>query len=193
MNSSLDVNYEKIPIRPRIEIKNTKSNLKNLFKRDNYFIEESLGFHGGPQFRSGFKLTLWSWMSAFIDTLILVSLSCFAVIMFSFIMKTPARELFSFLTFEPNIIKMFIFSFLLSFWLYLVVMRTFMGASLGEWSCQLRLGQPAQRIKTDYILKVIARTTIILATGIIVMPLLSLIFKCDLVGEITGLHVYSLT
>lgn len=163
-----------------------------IFKRDNYFIDDQVDFQGGSQNRSGFKLALWSWMSAFIDSLILISISCFAMILFSFLMKTPARDVLKFVSIEPNITKMFLFSFLFSFWAYLIMMRIFMGASLGEWSCQLRLGQPVQRIKASYCFRVIGRTTLMLATGIITIPILSIIFERDLAGEITGIRIYSL-
>ena len=181
--------YPKHPKYPGLEKKGGKI---NVFKRDDYFIEEQTSFHGGSKKRSGFKLTLWSWMSALIDGLILISISCFSMILFSILMKTPARDILKFISIEPNVIEMCLFSFFFSFWVYLVMMRAFMGASLGEWSCQLRLGQPAQRIKASYVLKVILRTTLILATGVVILPLLSLIFKEDLVGELSGLRLYSL-
>lgn len=165
----------------------------NLFKRTDYFIEDSTGFQSGSQNRSGFKLVLWSWMSTLIDSLILISISCFCMILFSFLMKTSARDLFKFASIEPNLTKMFIVSFLFSFWAYLVVTRIFMGASLGEWSCQLRVGQPTQRMKSSYALRVIGRTTVILLTGVVLLPLLSLIFEKDLAGEISGVKLYSLT
>ncbi len=164
----------------------------DVFKRADYFIEDQVNFRSGSQNRSGFKLALWSWMSASIDGLIMLSISCFAMILFSFLMKTPARDVLKFMYVEPNVTKMFLFSFLFSFWVYLVMMRIFMGASLGEWTCQLRLGQPTQRIRPSYYLRVIVRTTLILGTGIITIPLLSLILKRDLMGELTGVSVYSL-
>lgn len=163
-----------------------------VFRRDDYFLDDRVDFRSGSQNRSGFKLALWSWMSAFIDGLILISISCFAMILFSFLMRTPARDVLRFISVEPNIGKMFLFSFLFSFWSYMVMMRIFMGASLGEWSCQLRLGQPVQRLKASYFLRVIARTSLILVTGIITIPILSLGLKRDLVGDITGVRVYSL-
>ena len=116
-----------------------------VFKRSDYFVDDRVEFRSGSQNRSGFKLALWSWMSAFIDGLILVSISCFTMILFSFLMRTPARDVLKFISIEPNVTKMFFCSFLFSFWAYLVIMRIFMGASLGEWTCQLRLGQPRRR------------------------------------------------
>lgn len=189
MQSSITPGSEQIKrnIRPVKKLDRT-----GLFKRDDFFLDDSVDFQGGSQNRSGFKLALWSWMSMFIDSLILISISCFSMILFSFLMKTPARDVLKFVSVEPNLTKMFMFSFLFSFWAYLVIMRVFMGASLGEWSCQLRLGQPIQRIKTSYYFRVIARTTLMLITGIVTIPILSIIFKRDLAGELTGIKIYSL-
>jgi hypothetical protein len=163
-----------------------------LFKRDNYFLERKTDFRSGPQSRSGFNLALWSWMSALIDTLVLISISCFCLVLFSFLIKTPMGDVFKILSLEPNIKEMFAISFVFSFWVYLVIMRVFMGASLGEWSCQLRLGQPLQRIKPTYVLRVAARTTTLLLTGVVTIPLISLLLKRDLLGELTGIYIYSL-
>ncbi|MGZ3692279.1 MAG: RDD family protein, partial [Pseudobdellovibrio sp.] len=164
-----------------------------LFNRDDYFIDSQVNFRSGSQNRSGINLALWSWMSAFIDTLVLTSISCFGLILFSFLMKTPAREILRGISIEPRIMDMFIISFFFSFWVYMIMMRVFMGASLGEWSCQLRLGQPVQRIKPTYVLRVVARTTLLLGTGVVVFPILSLILNRDLLGDITGIRIYSLT
>jgi hypothetical protein len=165
----------------------------DLFKRDNFFIDDHLSFQSGSQNRSGIKLALWSWMSAFIDTLILISISCFGIILFSILMKTQMRDVLQISSLESNILRLFMVSFLFSLWAYLVMMRLFMGASVGEWSCNLRLGQPVQRIKSSYVLRVIARTTLMLLTGVVVIPFLSLLLKRDIAGEITGLRIYSLT
>ena len=164
-----------------------------LFNRTDYFVDGNLNFRSGSQNRSGFNLVLWSWMSAFIDTIVLISISCFALIFFSVLFKTPARELLKILSIESKASELFIVSFLFSFWAYMIMMRAFMGASLGEWSCQLRLGQPVQRLKPTYVFRVILRTTLLLATGVIIFPILSLIFNRDLLGDLTGIRVYSLT
>lgn len=74
----------------------------------------------------------------------------------------------------------------------MIFLRGFNGATIGEWTCSLRLGQPWQRLQSGYILKVLLRTTLIMATGIVTLPLLSLLFKRDLAGDISGLKIYSL-
>lgn len=175
------------------DIKKNTPIKNNIFKRSHFFVEDEIDFRRGSQSRSGLKLTLWSWMSAFIDTLILISISCFTVVLFAFLMKTPLRDSIKAFSGESSLFSMFFTAFLFSFWVYLTMMRIFMGASLGEWSCQLRLGQPIQRIKTSYIFKVMARTTLILCTGVVILPLISLIIKRDILGDLTGLRIYSLT
>lgn len=176
-----------------VKIRRGKIN-DEVLSRNDYFIDNNnVDFRRGSQNRSGLNLALWSWMAALIDALVLISISCFSLVLFSFLMRTPARELFKLLSIEPSVSKIFAVAFLFSFWVYLIVMRVFMGASLGEWSCQLRLGQPVQRIKPTYVLQVILRTTLLLATGVVTFPILSAIFKRDLLGDITGIKVYSLT
>jgi hypothetical protein len=189
---SQETEYREIP-KGRSKTPAIKNEPIGLFKRDDFFLDDHLSFQSGSQKRSGFKLALWSWMSAFIDTLILISISCFGIILFSILMKTQMRDMLKISAVESNIIRLFVVSFLFSFWAYLVMMRLFMGASVGEWSCQLRLGQPVQRIKSSYVLRVIARTTMMLLTGVVVIPILSLMLKRDIAGDLTGLRIYSLT
>lgn len=156
------------------------------------FTENAVGFHGGSSKRTGVKLALWTWLSAAVDTLLMIAMSCFFVITFSFLMKTSAREVLQFLVQDMSLGKLFFGAFLCSFWMYMIFLRGFNGATIGEWTCSLRLGQPWQRLQSGYILKVLLRTTLIMATGIVTLPLLSLLFKRDLAGDISGLKIYSL-
>ncbi|MBC7420728.1 MAG: hypothetical protein H7328_08370 [Bdellovibrio sp.] len=163
---------------------------KALFQR--FDFAEGASFHRGPQRRSGLQLALWTWLSAGIDTLVLISMSCFFMVMFSFLMQTSAKNVLNIFIKQPEIKTLFTTIFLVSFWMYLITMRVLMSASVGEWTCQLRLGQPTQRLHVSYILRVMARTSLILMTGVVVLPLLSLLLKRDLVGGITGIKIYSL-
>lgn len=163
----------------------------NLFQRVD-FTEESLGFHGGSSKRTGIKLALWTWLSVAVDALMMTAMSCFFVIAFSMLMRTQAREVLHSIFQDMTLMKLFAAAFLVSFWMYLIFLRGFNGATIGEWTCSLRLGQPWQHLQPGYVLKVLFRTTLIMATGIILIPLLSLILKKDIAGEITGVKIYSL-
>ncbi len=151
-----------------------------------------VGFHGGPQKRAGLKLALWTWFSASIDMLVLVSISCFFTVLFSFLMKTSPGSVVSLFLKNHNLGNIVTILFLITVWAYLIFMRAFMGASIGEWTCDLRLGEPVQRFEVSYLFKVILRTTVIMATGIIILPLLSVFLARDLAGDIAGIKIYSL-
>ena len=191
---SYSPDLEKNQPESNIERTRNKSRVQSdIFNRSNYFIENKIDFRRGSQNRSGFNLVFWSWMSALIDSLVIISISCFCLVLFAFLMKTPMRDILKSTGISNSFVEMFAYAFLLSFWVYLVTMRVFMGASLGEWACQLRLGQPMQRILPGYVLQVAVRTTLIVVSGFLFFPLLSLLFRRDILGDITGIRIYSLT
>lgn len=150
------------------------------------------GFRSGSQKRSGFKLALWTWLSASIDALVLVSLSCLFAIAFSFLMRTsPTLLMVTFIKSQNPLFNLGLL-FVLSTWSYLIFMRAFIGASIGEWTCDLRVGQPLQRFKSNYVFKVMLRTTLIMLTGVFILPLMSLLLARDIAGDLSGVRIYSL-
>lgn len=74
--------------------------------------------------------------------------------------------------------------------MYLLISRSFAGASLGEWAFDLQMGDTDQQKRWTYPLQVIWRTILVTATGLIFFPLLSLIFRRDLLKYLTGLQLY---
>lgn len=74
-------------------------------------------------------------------------------------------------------------------WIYLVVNRTFLGFTAGEWVFDQRLGKPEDLKKASYSLKVAARSLIIIATGFVVFPLLSALLNRDILGRWMGLEL----
>jgi hypothetical protein len=75
-------------------------------------------------------------------------------------------------------------------WIYLVATRMFLGSTPGESVFEEQLGTPAENQKWNYMLKVVWRSTLVLLTGFIILPILSFIFKTDLTGKISGLSIY---
>ncbi|MCM2352220.1 MAG: RDD family protein [Pseudobdellovibrio sp.] len=164
---------------------------KSALFRDQH-IDFDLGFLGGPQKRTGFRLSIWMWLAATIDTLVVLSVSCFFMLCYSLMMKLGLRSALGFTLSHENVVMTFSVFFLFSGWMYFIAMRALTGSSIGEKTCSLRLGQPHERVKRSYLARVVIRTTLTLFTGIITLPLLSLAFKTDIVGHITGLNIYSL-
>jgi hypothetical protein len=74
--------------------------------------------------------------------------------------------------------------------LYLLTARSFFGASLGEWAFDLQLGTREDQQTTVYPLLVAWRTLVITLTGIVVLPVISLLIGRDLARHVTGLQLY---
>lgn len=161
-----------------------------LYRRGQLSWDQVAGFRGGAR-RQGHQLILWSFMAMLIDSLILLSMSCFFLVAFAFIVHSPFGEVFrTFL--KMGTLKVFVSVFLASAWMYLLTMRVFFGFSIGEWACDLRLGQPTERMKAFYPLRVFIRSTLIVGTGLLPLPLLSLLTGVDLSGKLSGVKLMSL-
>jgi hypothetical protein len=74
--------------------------------------------------------------------------------------------------------------------LYLLTARSFFGASLGEWAFEMQLGTRQDQDAALYPLLVAWRTILVTVTGLILMPILSVIFRRDLLSYLTGLQLY---
>lgn len=166
---------------------------KNLFRSSLPRWSENLGFRGGgAPVRSPFKIVLWSWVAASIDALILLSLSSLFLLSFALIMRFGLDYLLVKQFGGSGVLKLYAGVFIVASWLYLITTRAFLGCSLGEKVCNLRLGTPLDRISNLYVLRVFVRNTLILVTGVITFPLLSIVTKHDLAGKLTGLSLFSI-
>lgn len=74
--------------------------------------------------------------------------------------------------------------------MYVVVSRSFFGRTLGEWTFDYQMGSNKQQASPFYPVRVALRSLIVTLTGVIVLPVLSLIIRRDLSGLITGLQLY---
>ncbi len=74
--------------------------------------------------------------------------------------------------------------------LYLMISRGFFGQTLGEWSLDTQLGSQEDQNKISYPFKLILRSIILTVTGVVLLPLLSLLFGKDLTGKVSGLSLY---
>ena len=80
--------------------------------------------------------------------------------------------------------------FLSSCFLYIVISRSFFGMTLGDWALDIQLGSPDQQRSTWYPVKVAMRFLVNLLFGFVLLPFLSVIFRKDLLGSISGLSLY---
>ncbi len=178
----------------RIPEKNPPAeNRSPILKGNRVLTFEGAGFHSGPSpKRRGYKLALFSCLAAVIDGLILISLSSLFLISFSLIMKANFGSLAQSILYSQHRLIFFAEIFSVCAWMYMVTVRSAQGSTIGEWVCDLRLGQPQERLRTSYILRVAWRSTLILLTGLVTFPLLSLLFGKDIAGHLSGLRLFSL-
>jgi len=71
--------------------------------------------------------------------------------------------------------------------IYLVLSRSFFGRTIGDWAFEIQLGENQQIENPTYPLRVLSRNFLNLVTGLVTLPLLSLVFDKDLAGKMTGL------
>ena len=69
-------------------------------------------------------------------------------------------------------------------WVYLVVTRVYGGKTAGEWVFDQTLGLPDEQKSSAYTLKVFARSTIIVCTGFVTIPLINEFFQKDILEAI---------
>lgn len=74
--------------------------------------------------------------------------------------------------------------------MYVVVVRSFFGRTLGEWTFDLQMGDDQQHERAIYPLMVLWRSALVVATGVVLFPLLSLALGRDLLAPLTGLQLY---
>lgn len=74
--------------------------------------------------------------------------------------------------------------------LYMIISRSFFGRTLGEWAFEVQLGRKQDQESAFYPFLVAWRSVLIFITGIIVLPLFSMIFKRDLVFYLSGTQLF---
>lgn len=177
---------------PRPSTPGPSRNLDRLFlyQRGELTWDQMTGFRGGPQ-RHGHTLMLWSWLAIVIDSLVLISMSSIFVLVFKFITQSSSSELVRMIG-GLGLAELLLGAFLAGAWFYMITTRVLFGFSIGEWACDLRLGQPSQRMRLGYPFRVIWRASLIFATGVVLLPVMSLLFGRDFAGRWSGLQLVSL-
>lgn len=74
---------------------------------------------------------------------------------------------------------------------YFMLSRGLFGSTLGDWAFDVQLGSANERTHLMYPLQVLFRTFVIMVTGILVIPLVSIGFGKDIAYYFSGLKLYS--
>lgn len=132
----------------------------------------------------------WNFSSAMLDSMLVIAASLLCMIIVLTITKADLIANLSNPD-ESGMIYLSTFALLASVsFIYLLVHRLFLGATPGEWAFEQRICRPEEMNSVGYSLRVLSRSLLVIATGFVVLPLLSLILKKDLAGEITGASLF---
>lgn len=178
------------PDRKRDQPFRREPNFDKLFPQTSQFDFSSSFHRGSSRPGVGYKLALWSALASFIDFLVVVSMVCFFIVLFSLMTNSTFQTVLVFL--QASLFQFSMGSLFFISLTYMIFLRSLLGYSIGDWACGLRLGTPKERLLKFYSLRVCLRTLIVFASGIVVLPILSLIFGRDLAGLISGLPLMSL-
>lgn len=132
------------------------------------------------------KPAVWNFSCALLDGMLVVAATLLCMIILLVITRV---DLIGNLT-RPDSAGMIYLATVTLFagvsFIYLVVNRIYLGYTPGEWAFDQRVGRPEDVGTMSYLLKVTARSLLTIATGFVVLPILSLIFGYDIAGAITG-------
>lgn len=74
--------------------------------------------------------------------------------------------------------------------MYLIISRSFAGTSVGEWTFDIQVGRTEQIPSATYPVRISVRSFVTLLTGVITLPVFSLLFRKDLAGAVSGVRLY---
>lgn len=136
-----------------------------------------------------FRSTAWDFSAFLLDLMLVLAINLVCLIL---LLVTTKVDLFANL-YNPDTDNMIFISmgvlFLGTSWMYLVMTRVFMGCTPGEWIFDQRLGLPEETGSAMYSLLVVARAVLILATGLVIFPLISAFANHDVLGRWMGLEL----
>lgn len=138
-----------------------------------------------------YKEVTSSFASAMIDAMIVLGLASLfvvtlvAITQIDIIRMLTSQELSRRVLIELSLLYVGVTLF------YFMLSRGLFGSTLGDWAFDVQLGSEQERRHLGYPLQVIFRTFMIMVTGIVILPILSLIFGKDLGYYFSGLKLYS--
>ncbi len=137
-----------------------------------------------------YKLSPWVFSTSILDGMLVTALTLLAMILVLVITKVDLIRVLTTASSDPSVYIATMLLFGTMSFVYLFGLRLIMGATPGEWAYDLRIGNPQKQNTVDYALQVFARALLVVLTGFVLFPLLSLIFRKDLLGHITGAALY---
>ncbi len=135
------------------------------------------------------KATTPSLAAAGLDTLFVVALFLVCLVSTLVITRVDLVSSLSNVNSDPSIWIATGSLFLMVFFVYMTLLRTYMGCTLGEWAFDQRCGKDTDLADKTYVLRLVARHLVLGLTGFIPLILISKILNYDLAGTLINLPV----
>jgi hypothetical protein len=132
----------------------------------------------------------FSFSAAVVDTIVLIALTLVFLICVLMITKVNLISIVQTIRNDSMTQLSLVLLMLALYQIYSVVARSTFGATIGEWTFDLQLGHFNQHEMSTYPLRVAWRSLAMILTGFVVLPFLSLVFRRDLAGKLSGLQLY---
>lgn len=133
-----------------------------------------------------------NWFAALIDFIVVFGMVNLFMSSLLFVTKLDVFQIVTKTYKDPMTQLSLALIFLGSCFLYTVISRSFYGMTLGDWALDMQLGSKEQRKSVYYPVRVSVRFFVNLVFGLVLLPFLSVIFRKDLSGSISGLNLYRL-
>lgn len=130
--------------------------------------------------------------SAILDTLVAVGLGCLLLVVTLSITNVNLLALLENSQTDRETIGALALLFVAGGLLYVLAARSFVGATLGEWSYEIRVGDHKARTRWFYPVLVMWRGLLVTATGFVLFPIISAIAGTDVLKYLTGLELVSI-
>lgn len=163
--------------------------LKTLKNNRRLDFENSKNQKAAPA-KEEFKKTVWSFSAGLLDMMLVVAAGLLCMIILLVITKVDLVRNLSNPDSQGLIYVATFAMFAGVAFIYLVLNRIYMGCTPGEWAFDQRVGKPEELNSAIYSLKVVARSILVIATGFVVFPILSVLIGRDFLGSITGAQLY---
>lgn len=134
----------------------------------------------------------WSLPAMILDGIVVTALSLAFVMALLLVTKVNFLQTLTYGGLQGSTIWSLALLFIFVTFVYMVSSRSFFGFSLGEWTFEMRLGQPSEFERTTYPLHIMLRTLLSWVGVVFLLPLWTFLFSRDFVGSLCGLRLQPL-
>jgi hypothetical protein len=132
-----------------------------------------------------------SFAAAILDGMIAIGFASIFLVVLLTITQVDLNRMLSNSTTDMKTYMQIGMLFLVVLNIYMISARGIFGSSLGEWAFDLQIGTRAEQRRPIYLVKIVWRMILVMATAFITLPILSKIFGRDLFAKLGAPQLYN--